>query len=250
MAMRESKPTGQSRPRSGKGRFVASKPATKAAETPTAIEAAPVEEAAKAAATMTTAPAVLGETLLPAVEVTEQQIAAAVAEAATAPETEKGKTTMATKAKDINETMTAQAQTVINNGRAAFERAAERARETMDQGVKAFDEINSYARGNVEAVVAAGRAAAQGFETIAQTATEFSRKSFEDGTAALRTLSAAKTPNEFFQAQNDFAKTQFDNVVAEMSRLSETTLKVMGEVFEPLSSRMAVAVDRFAKPAR
>lgn len=249
MATRESKPTGQSRPRSGKGRFVARKPATKAAETPSAIKAAPVEEAAKAAATKTTAPAGHGETLLPAVEVNEQQIAAAVAEAATAPRTEKGET-MATKAKDINETMTAQAQTVLNNGRAAFEQAAERARETMDQSVKAFDEINSYARGNVEAIVAAGRAAAQGFETIAQTATEFSRKSFEDGTAALRTLSTAKTPNEFFQAQNDFAKAQFDNVVAEMSRLSETTLKVMGEVFEPLSSRMAVAVDRFAKPAR
>jgi phasin family protein len=135
------------------------------------------------------------------------------------------------------ETATVQAQ-------AAFEQATTRTREAMDRGAKSLEEVAEFARGNVDAMVQAGKAAAKGFETIAQGAADFSRKSLEEGTVAVRTLTAAKTPNEFFAASNDFAKSQFDNLVAEMSRVTETSLKVMGEVFEPLSNRAALAADR------
>ena len=134
--------------------------------------------------------------------------------------------------------------TVKNQAQAAFEQAAGRTREAMDRGVKSFDELNEFARGNIEAFVQAGKAAAQGFETLAQGAVEFSKKNLEEGTAAVRTLTAAKTPNEFFTASNDYAKSYFDGVVAEMSRVTETSLKVMGEVFEPLQNRAALAADR------
>lgn len=153
---------------------------------------------------------------------------------------------MATTAKTekTTETVKNQAQAAMDQGKAAFEQASTRTREAMDRGVKSFEELNEFTRGNVEALVQAGKAAAQGFETLAQGAVEFSKKNLEEGTAAVRTLAAAKTPNEFFTASNEFAKSYFDNVVAEMSRVTETSLKVMGEVFEPLQNRAAIAADR------
>ncbi len=147
------------------------------------------------------------------------------------------------------DTVKAQAQTVIDQGKAALEQAATRARDAMDRSVKSIEEINEFSRGNVEALVQAGKAAAQGFEKLAQGAVEFSKKNLEEGTAAVRTLAAAKTPNEFFAASNDYAKSYFDGLVAEMSRVTETSLKVMGEVFEPLSNRAALAADRVKQAA-
>jgi phasin family protein len=142
------------------------------------------------------------------------------------------------------ETVKNQTQAAMEQGKVAFEQTAARTREAMDRGVKSFEEMNEFARGNVEAFVQAGKAAAQGFETLAQGAVEFSKKNLEEGTAAVRTLTAAKTPNEFFAAQNEYAKSYFDNIVAEMSRVAETSLKVMGEVMEPLQNRAALAADR------
>src|SRR3546814_14850899 len=87
---------------------------------------------------------------------------------------------------------------------------------------------------NVEAVVAAGRAAAKGAETLGQNAAEYSRKSFEEATKAMKTLSGAKSPTEFFKLQNDFAKTQFDSLIAEASKISETMVKIFGDVADPI----------------
>lgn len=155
----------------------------------------------------------------------------------------------ATKTEKTADTATAQAQPVIDQGKAAFEQAATRTREVIDRGVKSIEEINEFNRGNVEALVQAGKAAAQGFEKLAQGAVEFSKKNLEEGSAAVRTMAAAKTPNEFFAAQNEFAKSYFDGLVAEMSRVTETSLKVIGEVVEPLSNRAALAADRIKSAA-
>src|SRR3546814_17077858 len=98
-------------------------------------------------------------------------------------------------------------------------------------------ECNDFSKVNVEAVVAAGRAAAKGAETLCQNAAEYSRKSFEEATKAMKTLSGAESPTEFFKLQNDFAKTQFDSLIAEASKISETMVKIFGDVAEPISSR-------------
>ncbi len=135
-------------------------------------------------------------------------------------------------------------ETAMNQGKAAFDQVASKSREAIEHGMKQVDEFAGMARGNVEAMLASSRAAAQGIEAIAREVADFSRKSFEETTAAARAMTTVKTPNELMQLQNDFAKTQFDAAVAEMSKLSETMVKLMGEVFEPMQARVAVATDK------
>ncbi len=135
-------------------------------------------------------------------------------------------------------------ETAMNQGKAAFDQVASKSREAIEHGMKQVDEFAGMARGNVEAMLASSRAAAQGIEAIAREVADFSRKSFEETTAAARAMTTVKTPNELMQLQNDFAKTQFDAAVAEMSKLSETMVKLMGEVFEPMQARATVAADK------
>ena len=213
-----------------------------------AAPALPAVEAPEAVLPQTSAPAPVAPAVEPAVVMETpvlENIAAPEAPAATVKEH-----TMATKTETtINETLKTTATKAVEQGKAAFEQATTKAREAVEKGVAALEELNEFNRGNVEALVASGKAAAAGFETFAQKAAELSKKQVEDTTAVVKTLAAAKTPNEFFQAHNEYAKAQFDFAVGEMSRGAETMLKVMGDVFEPISNRLSLAVDKFAKAA-
>jgi phasin family protein len=145
--------------------------------------------------------------------------------------------------------------TIIDHVEAAAAEATERmksfsgeakahAESAVEKGTRAFAEASDFAKGNVEALVASGRAAARGVETLSQDAADFGRKSFETATTAVRGLSTAKSPAELFRLQSDYARSAFDASIAQASKTSETLIKIMGEVFEPLSSRTTLAVDK------
>lgn len=147
-------------------------------------------------------------------------------------------------AEQMKSTMHATSEQAMASGKATFDQVATKSREAIEHGMKSVDEMAGLARGNVEAMLASSRAAAQGIEAIAREVAEFSRKTFDETAAAARAMTTVKTPNELMALQNDFAKTQFDAAVAEMSKLSETMVKLMGEVFEPIQARAAVATDK------
>ncbi|WP_424600662.1 phasin family protein [Acinetobacter baumannii] len=44
--------------------------------------------------------------------------------------------------------------------------------------------------------------------------------------------------------QNEFARTSFDAFMAHASRSTESALKLAGEVAQPVSNRMALAVEK------
>ena len=147
-------------------------------------------------------------------------------------------------AEAMQSSMHSTSEQAMASGKATFDQVATKSREAIEHGMKSVDEMAGLARGNVEAMLASSRAAAQGIEAIAREVAEFSRKTFDETAAAARAMSTVKTPNELMALQNDFAKTQFDAAVAEMSKLSETMVKLMGEVFEPIQARAAVATDK------
>lgn len=120
----------------------------------------------------------------------------------------------------------------------------ERAKTAVEKSSKMAEEMTELTKGNVEAFVASGRVAAKGAESMTQDAAEFGKKSFESATGAFKSFAAVKSPTELFQLQSEYAKTSFDSMVAEASKLSESMLKLMGEIAQPLSSRYAVAAEK------
>lgn len=139
------------------------------------------------------------------------------------------------------ETVTA---TATSKGAQIFADMNDRAKGAMARGSKMFDEMNSFGKGNVEALVESGRIAAKGFEAMGQEAADYARRSFETATANMRELASAKSPTEFARLQADFARSAFDQAVAETSRSTEAMLKLAGEIVQPLSNRFAVVADR------
>ena len=147
--------------------------------------------------------------------------------------------------------MTKQTRTGVDAGIFATEQfqtvfgdVNERAKAAVERSAKIVEEFADLTRGNVEAMVASSKAAAKGVETLSQDAAEYSRKSFEEASAALKSFAEVKSATDFFKLQSDFARAAFDSAVAESARLSETVLKLAGDVAEPITSRYSVAAER------
>jgi phasin family protein len=149
-----------------------------------------------------------------------------------------------TMTKDSINTIQANQAAVTERFQAVFGDVNERAKTAMEKSTRMLEEMTELSKGNIEALVASSKAAARGVETIGQEAADYSRRSFEEASAALKSFAEVKSATDFFKLQSDFARSAFDSLVAETSKVSEQVIKLAGEVAEPLTSRYSVAAER------
>lgn len=135
-------------------------------------------------------------------------------------------------------------ETNVAKAQAFFADFNDRAKAAYEKSTKFAAEANEFTKGNVEAMVESGKIAANGLQVLGQDAAEYSRKSFETATAALKGLSAAKSPTDFFKLQSDYYRSAFDSAVAETSKTTEALIKLASDVSQPLSNRVALAVEK------
>lgn len=136
---------------------------------------------------------------------------------------------------DTMKTMTDKAQAMFTN---------DQAKGAIEKGQKMFDEMNSFSKGNIEAIVESSKIAAKGIETMGQDAAAYAKKSFEEASTAVKTMASIKSPTEFMKLQSDYVRSAFDMMVAETSRSTEAMLKLAGEVAQPISNRVALAAEK------
>jgi len=127
---------------------------------------------------------------------------------------------------------------------AFFTETGERSQEVVKKSQKVAQELTDLARANVEAIVEAGRVAAEGARSIGQDAVARGREGAEQAADAIRSLAEAKSPTEFVQLQSELARTSFDRMVAETSRMTESMVKLAGKAFQPLSNRATANAER------
>jgi phasin family protein len=127
----------------------------------------------------------------------------------------------------------------------AGERGQDVAQNVAQRGQKVAEQFADLTRANVEAIVEAGRVAANGARTIGQDVVATSRDGIEQAADAIRSLAEAKSPTEYLQLQGDFARASFDRMVAETSKLTENMVKLAGEAFQPISNRASANAERF-----
>ena len=125
-----------------------------------------------------------------------------------------------------------------------FADAGERGQEAVRRSNEVAGEFADIAKANVEAIVAAGRIAASGAQSLGQDVVARGREGVEQASNAVRSLAEAKSPTEFFQLQSELAKASFDRLVSEGSRLTESVVKLAGEAIQPLSNRASANAER------
>ena len=232
---------------------VNSAPVAKTVAAPVA-EAKPVVAApfaaVKPAAVIAAKPVVSAKPAPVAKRVAAKPVKKAAAKAVAAPKSVVLKTKAApvkaaasTKGKTMTDTVKNMTAEAGEKATEMFKDVTARAKTAFAKSGEIVKDVTEFNKDNLEAVVESGKIAVKGVQTAAQTAADFTRKNFEATTSMLKTVAAVKSPTELLKVQSDFAKSQFEGAVAEMSKSSEFTLKLMGEMFQPISNRYSVAAE-------
>ena len=131
----------------------------------------------------------------------------------------------------------------------AVKDAAAKAKTYAEKGQAGLGEVSDFAKGNVEAMVASTKILASGIQEMGKGYVAEAKTVFETMTADAKDLASAKSPTEFFEKQTAILKKNFDAAVAKSSKSSEAMLKLANEAFQPLSTRMSLAMEKVKKAA-
>ena len=105
-----------------------------------------------------------------------------------------------------------------------------------------FEAFQKFGKEQFEAATAAMAEVTKGFQAIATEATDFSKKSFEDGSAFVEKLVGVKKLDEAITLQTEFAKTSYEGLVAQATKMGELYQSVAKEAFKPVEG----AISKFA----
>jgi phasin family protein len=130
-----------------------------------------------------------------------------------------------------------------------FADVREKATEAAEKGKKLAAEAVEFNKANVEAMLEAGKIVAKGAQELGKTNIEFAKKNFEDVQVAVKEMTAVKSPTDFVKLQGEFARKGFDVAVAQGSKNTEAMVKLVSDMFQPISNRIAATTELFKKAA-
>ena len=93
-------------------------------------------------------------------------------------------------------------------------------------------------KGNYDAMVRSYGELNQGCQAIVARWVEFSKRSFEDATRTWEQLIAAKSLDQAFEIQTNYAKNAYDNWMSEMSKIGEMYSSTARDAYKPVEKTM------------
>ena len=108
--------------------------------------------------------------------------------------------------------------------------------------LKNFDDIQKYGKDNMDVTMKAWGQLSKGVQAIAAETADYSKKSFEEGSAALEKLFGAKSLDKAIEIQSAYAKTAYEGFVAQATK--------MGELYADLAKEILQAFREFRRQER
>ncbi len=102
--------------------------------------------------------------------------------------------------------------------------------------VATFESVQQLGKDQFEAVSAATAAVTKGWQSIAAETTDYSKRSFEKSRVLAEKLISVKKLDEAFQLQTEFAKSAYEDFVAEATKIGEIYSNLAKEVFKPVEA--------------
>ena len=103
--------------------------------------------------------------------------------------------------------------------------------------VKNFEDLQQVGKDNVDVTLKAMGALSKGTQAIAVEVADYSKKAFEDGTAALEKLFGVKSFDKAIEVQTEYAKSSYEGFVAEATKLGELYTDLAREMYRPYESQ-------------
>jgi hypothetical protein len=105
--------------------------------------------------------------------------------------------------------------------------------------VKNIDEMQQLGKDNMEATMKSFGALSKSMQAIAVEMADYSKKVFEQGTAATEKLIGAKSLEKAVEVQSDYVKSAYEGFVTEATKLGELYTTLAKEAYKPFESQFS-----------
>jgi phasin family protein len=107
--------------------------------------------------------------------------------------------------------------------------------------VKNFEDLQQVSKENIDIAVKSVGTVSKSAQAIAVEIADYSKKSFEESTAALEKLFGVKSIEKAIELQTEYAKTAYEGFVAEATKIGEMYTAMAKESYKPFETMMAKA---------
>lgn len=105
--------------------------------------------------------------------------------------------------------------------------------------LKNFEDFQKLGKENVDVAMKQLGTVSKGWQAIATEFADYSKKSFEDGSAALEKLFGAKSLEKAIEVQSDYVKSAYEGFVAQTTKLGALYTDIAKETYKPLEGILA-----------
>jgi hypothetical protein len=107
--------------------------------------------------------------------------------------------------------------------------------------VKTFEDMQKLGKDNMDAAMQSFGAVSKGFQAIAVEVADYSKKAFEQGSAAAEKLMGAKSLDKAVEVQSDYVKSAYEGFVAQATKLGELYADLAQETYKPFEGYLKTA---------
>ena len=105
--------------------------------------------------------------------------------------------------------------------------------------LKNFEDIQKLGKDNMDTAMKQFGTVSKGWQAIATEYADFSKKSFEEGSAALEQLFGAKSLEKAMEIQSAYVKSAYEGFVAEATKLGGLYTDLAKESYKPFEGMIA-----------
>jgi phasin family protein len=126
---------------------------------------------------------------------------------------------------------------------ASFEATQAKMKEGVEKAMKTAEELVAFNQANIEAVMKSSQIWVTGVQDLSKHMAAAAQAS------AFKALTSVKSLKDAFELQSSFARTAMEKSLAESTKLTDASFKLTEQALAPITARVTVAVEKFAKAA-
>jgi phasin family protein len=149
----------------------------------------------------------------------------------------------------VTETNVSSLHQGIAKATAGFETTQAKVKEGVAKAMKTAEELVAFNQGNIEAMMQSGQIWATGVQDLSKHIAAAAQASLDESISAFKALSGVKSLKDAFELQSSFARSALEKSLAESGKLTDASFKLTEQALAPITARVTVAVEKFAKAA-
>ena len=115
--------------------------------------------------------------------------------------------------------------------------------------MKTAEELVAFGQGNLEAMLKSSQIWATGMQDLSKQIAASAQASFDETMSTFKAMTSVRSLKDAMDLQASLARTTLEKTLAETGKLTDASFKLTEQAIAPITARVTLAVEKFAKAA-